>query len=54
MFRLEKFMNFKTGIHCLLKKRLKLSQKTYKNSIEMGRSLSEQSDSIHTKIWNFF
>ena len=26
MFRLEKFMNFKTGIHCLLKKSLKLNQ----------------------------
>ena len=34
MFRLEKFMNVKAGIHCLLKKNLKLNQKkSYKNRI---------------------
>ena len=34
MFRLEKFMNVKAGIHCLLKKEFKIEQKkSYKNSI---------------------
>ena len=26
MFRLEKFKNFKTGLHCSIKKNLKLNQ----------------------------
>ena len=41
MFRFAKFMIVKAGIHCLVKIDLKLSKKNYKNSIEMGRSLSD-------------
>ena len=51
MFRLEKFMNVKAGIHCPLKKNWKLNKKkSYKNSIKMWHSLSESSDAI--KILN--